>query len=299
MITMKKVLTKRPSSWTLILAALISSAKKNFIMMLFLLLGTTTGFGQVVFISESEITSCGGPVLIEGAVSGDVVSYEWSSNGVVIAVNENPTYGDNYTSIYTSTVIGTAIYTLTGYFVGDVIKADSVIINILPIPPQKCIVPSGSIMIVSGDGILLETDIGDSWQWYLNNNIIPGAISQTYYATLSGDYTVRVTIGICWEMSNPTTVTVTSVGIQPIMSDDNLFNVYPNPASTQVYLEFPVLQENAELVLINMLGQKMYSTNVEKDIGGATIALERFPKGIYFITLNSSKKISSKKLIIY
>ena len=75
--------------------------------------------------------------------------------------------------------------------------------------------------------------------------------------------------------------------------------IYPNPASTQVHLEFPVVQGETEIVLMNMLGQKMYSTTVDKDIGGIIIAIEQFPKGIYFVTLNSSKKVSSKKLVIY
>jgi gliding motility-associated-like protein len=47
-------------------------------------------------------------------------------------------------------------------------------------------------------GIILEVDPGyDSYQWYLNGNIIPGATSNTYAPLVGGNYTVRVTMGAC------------------------------------------------------------------------------------------------------
>jgi len=47
-------------------------------------------------------------------------------------------------------------------------------------------------------GIILEVDPGyDSYQWYWNGNIIPGATSNTYAPLVGGNYTVRVTMGAC------------------------------------------------------------------------------------------------------
>ncbi|KIC64528.1 T9SS type B sorting domain-containing protein [Chryseobacterium taiwanense] len=47
-------------------------------------------------------------------------------------------------------------------------------------------------------GIILEVDPGyDSYQWYLNGNIITGATSNTYAPLVGGNYTVRVTMGGC------------------------------------------------------------------------------------------------------
>lgn len=47
-------------------------------------------------------------------------------------------------------------------------------------------------------GIILEVDPGyDSYQWYWNGNIIPGATSNTYAPLVGGNYTVRVTMGGC------------------------------------------------------------------------------------------------------
>ncbi len=47
-------------------------------------------------------------------------------------------------------------------------------------------------------GIILELDPGyDSYQWYLNGNLIPGATSNTYAPLVGGNYTVRVTMGGC------------------------------------------------------------------------------------------------------
>ncbi|MCA6069272.1 T9SS type B sorting domain-containing protein [Chryseobacterium sp. RG1] len=47
-------------------------------------------------------------------------------------------------------------------------------------------------------GIILEVEAGfDSYQWYLNGTLIPGATSNTYAPLVGGNYTVRVTMGGC------------------------------------------------------------------------------------------------------
>lgn len=53
-------------------------------------------------------------------------------------------------------------------------------------------------------GLVLEVDDGfDSYQWFRGNTAIPGATSNTFTPTQSGNYTVRVVVGTCAPVVTP------------------------------------------------------------------------------------------------
>ncbi|MEO1011579.1 MAG: DUF11 domain-containing protein [Bacteroidota bacterium] len=73
-------------------------------------------------------------------------------------------------------------------------------------------VPNVDLQITGGGclpGEILEISDGetfDAYQWFENGNLIPGATSADYAATLAGDYYVRVTRGSCSYDSNTLSV---------------------------------------------------------------------------------------------
>ncbi len=73
----------------------------------------------------------------------------------------------------------------------------------------------------------------------------------------------------------------------------------PNPANdfTQVKYNFTDISKGS-IVILNVIGQKVFETNLSQKSGTLNISVERLPKGIYFINLQKDNNIlSSYKLI--
>lgn len=91
-------------------------------------------------------------------------------------------------------------------------------INVLPAPPVS--------ISVNGDTLVAYN--AQTYQWYLNGVLIPGANTAQWIATTTGSYTVVVSgTNGCTATSLPVVITVT--GIQQL--DMETMSVYPNPNS--------------------------------------------------------------------
>ena len=89
------------------------------------------------------------------------------------------------------------------------------------------------------------------------------------------------------------------------VDDDNtglsLGNIFPNPASGEAII--PVrLQKQSHIIfkLVNILGQTVMSEDMELPAGSSHIrlGLEPFKAGVYFISAESGKLVTGRKLII-
>lgn len=84
------------------------------------------------------------------------------------------------------------------------------------------------------------------------------------------------------------------VGINELTSSLQI-NVYPNPNNGIFSISNEV--KISEIILMNMLGEKIYSSQINSD--KANINLKNIPKGIYFIQIVSeTNRITNKKIII-
>lgn len=80
------------------------------------------------------------------------------------------------------------------------------------------------------------------------------------------------------------------------------FQVFPNPATTQLNLTFSLeqAQENMHLQLTNMLGQVVFETTVEgrSGLNGIELNVSSFDTGNYILTLQSDRVLMSKPVIL-
>lgn len=74
------------------------------------------------------------------------------------------------------------------------------------------------------------------------------------------------------------------------------FNVYPNPASSTLYLEIAnPLFEEYRFELYNVIGEVLLADEI---IGGKKILQLNYPPGVYFVRLNTSVGSNVKKIVI-
>ena len=140
---------------------------------------------------------------------------------------------------------------------------------------------------------------GYTYQWQRNNVDIPGATSNTYVTTLTGNYKVIVTTGVCEIASK-------KVKLNPHPRfgniDDATIAVYPNPANENIYIQLPASQINTtfSLIISDLSGRTVYSENTTSDESGLMhVQLQKsISSGTYFIQLIGDNYSATTPIVI-
>jgi hypothetical protein len=144
------------------------------------------------------------------------------------------------------------------------------------------------------DDITVTADqTGDSYQWLDcddNNSEIAGATSQTFEATVNGNYAVIVTNGPCSDTSNCVAVLSVSLEEQTKLN----FTVYPNPSvDGKLFVEFTGVIESIEM--IDLTGRKQ---EVKFDAVSKQIDASKLSNGTYIIRILSEGTATDQKVLI-
>ncbi|MEO8146405.1 MAG: T9SS type A sorting domain-containing protein [Bacteroidia bacterium] len=175
----------------------------------------------------------------------------------------------------------------------------AVTVNMLP---AATITPQGPTTFCAGDHVILEANSGAglTYQWKKGANNINGATLQTLTATQAGIYKVIVTnSGGCTKTSGGTTVTINCrEAVEPPAAEPFL-ELYPNPASQNINLNFETLDESAQLEIRNITGQLMMQKQIASDDGNFETSLDvsNLPNGIYIMLVKTESGITSKRFV--
>jgi len=117
---------------------------------------------------------------------------------------------------------------------------------------------------------------------------------------IGGDavYSARVMLGInpndynlAYRLARPTD------SIQTIYND-NLVSIYPNPASTQLTIEFNYnLETSSAFILYDITGRKVLEQNLSKNSNKFTLDISSLQNGVYFYKTSSDNSIKGKLII--
>jgi hypothetical protein len=144
---------------------------------------------------------------------------------------------------------------------------------------------------VSGNTITAN-ETGATYQWLdcdNGNAVINGETSQSFTATVTGNYAVEITVGNCIDTSACENITV--VGIDELSKAS--VTIYPNPNDGVFNV---VTSEQVNITIYNMLGE-IILTNV---LNGGThvLSLNSHPKGVYFVNIQQNESVTTYKMIV-
>ncbi len=140
----------------------------------------------------------------------------------------------------------------------------------------------------------LVASVGLTYQWYKDNELLPGENGQILQVIENGDYSVKVlNFEECESRSDNYQVLVTSLKDKQIED----IEIYPNPVKNKINLRF-VSNDKVELKLYDMLGklivEKVYTAGKVEDL----INLNAIQNGVYHLWLVHGNFKKHKKIVV-
>ena len=191
----------------------------------------TASNAPIVNVTASGSTTiCTGASLVLTTNTGINYSYQWQLNGVAISGATQNSYtvtaGGSYTVLVTNGACNTT-------------SSAVIITQLADVAPIAKITPASSTDFCAGNNVALLANTGSNYfyEWYYNNNLIAGASSSIYNASLPGAYKVKITNNVCTGTSLITTLTQHPLPVPTIAYASGLLSI-TNPGfnSYQWYL---------------------------------------------------------------
>jgi trimeric autotransporter adhesin len=233
---------------------------------------------QPSIVANGPLEFCaGGSVVLTVQPVGAFTSFLWSS-------------GSNTPAI---TVTETGEYALSvldaNNCLNESLLANPVVVTVWD--PQPIVQQQGNTLVVTNGPF-------SSYQWFLNNNPVPGATADSFTPSQSGNIRVQVTDeNGC--TGNSLTIEYTSVGIADAQEPYEL-NVYPNPSGGQFTIEANLgSQTDVTLAVRDVVGRDLMQA--ERIQGASTFRrtfdISHLANGIYYVQVAGDSGMTVRQLV--
>jgi Secretion system C-terminal sorting domain len=152
-----------------------------------------------------------------------------------------------------------------------------------------------AIPTITLSGSDLSSSVATTYQWYLNGVLISGANSQTYNATVSGVYVVRITDanGCVYQYSKGFKYEKPNSIAENNFSDEII--LYPNPTSGLILIKDDLTLGNIFTVSVyDQYGHLVMNFSNTRELNVATLS-----NGNYTIQISSTQGKAVKKISIF
>ncbi|MFD0931247.1 LamG-like jellyroll fold domain-containing protein [Psychroflexus salinarum] len=138
----------------------------------------------------------------------------------------------------------------------------------------------------------LETGVFETYQWYLGEDVIEGATSQTFQPSVNGIYTVVVTNNNCEGVSGE--LNLSTLSLKDFSASIGL---YPNPARSEITVSYGGIDTNeVELYMYDLTGKLMGSSLINQRV--QTINVSTLNEGVYLFRFVGPRVNETRKVII-
>jgi hypothetical protein len=154
--------------------------------------------------------------------------------------------------------------------------------------------------VITQNGSALVSNFTANNQWYLNDELIPGATGQTFAPAQSGNYQLKnLLVSGCTAIS-PVYTYIRADAVTNTPTAINL-SAYPVPATTELHVSFVADAANdMSISLVNTAGQAVYNQKgiVQAGNYSTVFSVASQPAGTYVLRVLLGRKAYSAKIII-
>ncbi|RUA33145.1 MAG: hypothetical protein DSY77_10925, partial [Bacteroidetes bacterium] len=219
---------------------------------------------------------------------GETVSIDLSSN---VAMN-------NY-----QLFVGEELLAETSAAILELAPTETTTYSLTGTPVNGCNVNTVNFTIEVTDlatpGILVSNNVlessveGDSYQWYLNGEILSDEIGKILVAQESGNYTVEVSKANCIKTSDAYTFSEEVLNANKELA--NAVELYPNPVYDILNIDLKNIGE-IDVKIYTLSGRFMDQITLDSS-SDKSVDMSKFSKGTYLIQLTSGKGSITKRII--
>ncbi len=140
-----------------------------------------------------------------------------------------------------------------------------------------------------GNNVLSSSSTSGN-QWYNQNGIINGAVSQNYTVTANGSFYVIVKVGDCYSDSS-SHIQITNTGIENNNSND-VFSIYPNPTKNSLNITVNQKLIGSEFTITDQLGRTVITGKLTAE--NTVVEVGNLSNGIYLLRIGTNVRQTFK-----